>query len=108
MLPKLPALKKVFQDRDLRAKNILERLLLQHTNIPPTKFTDPPKIKIFTVMLQTQLKSLKESCTSLKWGDPSKCCRRKSSRAGTGQGFKAEALTVPDVKNALEMIRNKS
>lgn len=53
----------------------MDRLLLQHTNIP-TKCTDAPK-KIFTVMLQSQLKSLKESCMSLKWGDPRKL--RKSS-----------------------------
>lgn len=47
-------------------------------------------------MLQTQLKSLKESCTSLKWGRSQQMLQEeKQHRAGTGQGFKAEALAMP-------------
>lgn len=62
LLPKLPALKKLFQDRDLPSteeqKNILERLLLQPTNIPPTKCKDAPKKKsIYSAANPTKIPS---------------------------------------------------
>lgn len=72
----------------------MDRLLLQHTNIP-TKCTDAPK-KIFTVMLQTQLESLKE--LHVPEMGRSQEIEEKQHCAGTGQGFKAEkpeALTMP-------------
>lgn len=65
-------------------------------------------------MLQIQPKSLQELHIP-EMGRARKCCvsfQLRKSSAGTGPGFKAEASRGPEdaihVRNALEMIRNKS
>lgn len=122
MLPKLPALKKVFQDRDLPPTEEQKKTSWRGSYSNPQIFHQQnvkmlQKKNLFTV-LQIQLKSLQESCTFLKWGRAQEMlceglrCHLGKSSAGTGKGFKAETTRGPDdaidVKNTLEIIRNQS